>query len=380
MMKLSRNKSESEAAAYAVNALKLMFSHVYYVWKILRSEMGYDLALKTYSEVWDAFVTITFRRSIETLGIKEIKDIPTLGKLLQASMSNVPALYEIVENSKDRHIGRVHWCANPAYGPHDCVFARHEYYRVEVPLTERPALTRKIAEARKLGFNEDIEIAVPVGRCRDGSASFCQIHVWKKGTPGIEPEVIPDAEKVFIEDEIGEEEPILYILRKQGKNIEDFATQALKNMVFTDMAFWDGLVKQLGYSKALGIYAALWQVYPPLWVKEAKLHLKLGAVRTISQIANVIMFCERKRFLDYTISEKNPMSITLINDVDPYLRMPVKFFDKHPKDNYFNAVRHAHMSFINSILIETEVAKNIEVSIKKDRKGRGLITIRKAGS
>ena len=86
----------------------------------MRPELGYEKALKTYGAVWDAIALVSFQQAVGSLGIKEVKDIPTLGRIVSFCFSAVPCLYETVEDTPDHHIGRVHWCANPAYGPHDC--------------------------------------------------------------------------------------------------------------------------------------------------------------------------------------------------------------------------------------------------------------------
>ena len=72
---------------------------------------------------------------------------------------------------------------------------------------------------------------------------------------------------------MGDEEPVAFILRKQGKKLEDFGPGTLINVIFTDMAAWDGMEENVGKGRGLELYKKLWLTYPPMWVKEARLEL-----------------------------------------------------------------------------------------------------------
>ena len=73
-------------------------------------------------------------------------------------------------------MGHVQWCANPAYGPDDNTYCRHDYYRQEVYLTY-VYLWALIEKAKKSGLKEDVLVELPSGRCRDGAPAparlFC---------------------------------------------------------------------------------------------------------------------------------------------------------------------------------------------------------------
>jgi hypothetical protein len=173
---------------FAVACLQAMYGHVYYFWSVLKAELGHKQALETYGAVWESVNSTLFRQAAEELGIDKVTDISSMGRIIAHNFSSQSTLYETVENTPDRHVGRVLWCANPVYGPHDCLLKRHEYYRdAEVPLTIY-SLEVMVKEAKRMGLKDDVEIAVPEARCRDGNACFCQIHLWRKGSPRVMPE------------------------------------------------------------------------------------------------------------------------------------------------------------------------------------------------
>ena len=348
-----------------VKSLRSIFSHVYYTWKILKRELGSEKALRVYGRVWEAIVIAQFKQAIDNLGINKVDDIPTLGKIVEHCFSVNPCLYETIKSTPDYHVGHVHWCPNPAYGPHDCIFDRHDYYRQEVFLTINPYLSTIIAEAKKLGFREDIEIEVPEGRCRDGNASFCQIILKKKGLPKIKPTIVSDCEKMFIEDQMEGQEPILYILKKQGKTLEECGPNCFISFFFVDMVIYDGLEKTLDTAKASDLYKKLWQTFPSEWVKEARLELEIGRPKNLEDLGEIIVFCQRKKFIPYQIVPHGDKLVTLISRNDPFAEIPTRFLGKELNSSYFQAVASADHEFIRKIIIETKMSDKTEIQEKK---------------
>ena len=357
---------DSDLQSLTLNAVRSTFAHVYYTWRVLRHHFDRDKALQAYGSVWDAIVLTQISQSLQALGINEVKDIATLGRIINYSFSANPDLYETIENTPNCHIGHIHWCVNPAYGPSDCTFNRHSYYReAEVPLTIDPYIRRMVETAKKMGLRDDVEWDVPVGRCRDGNASFCQILVWKKGTP--KPKVVdpPASEKVFVEDQMGDEEPLIFILKKQGKTLEEFGPGAFTSFFFVDMATYDGFEKTLGKEKASDIYTKLWLTFPLNWVREARLELELGRVTNLEDLAKIVVFCEKKRYVPYKMVSATGNQVTLIGKIDPFAEIPVSILDKKLGDSYFKAVRLADGEFIKQVLVEANMADKAEAIAKK---------------
>jgi hypothetical protein len=342
--------------------MDLTFSHVYYIWKSLKPHVGPDLAYRAYGEVWKALTLAGMHQSMAALGLEEIADIPTLGRVLEHLSAGVPQIYQTVENSPDRHVGRIHWCPNPFYAPRDRAYHHHEYYRnAEVPLYESAVLQPLVEEARKLGLRDEVEWALPEGRCRDGCASFCQVLVWRKGSPRPAPASLASAERRYLEDEMGAEEPIMYVLKQLGQKPEEFGATQLATCITIDASAYDGMARWLGQDSSLGAYQRLWLTYPRLWVKEARLKLEIGRVESLAQLGQIVAFCERKRLVPYRLVSSGEDQAHLVGEDDPFLDVAVEALHKEPGDSYFGAVAAVDEAFVNEILLETGMAEKVRI-------------------
>ena len=76
-----------------VDALKSLFGHVYYIWRTFKPALGEEEGLKYYGNVWAALAQISFGNAMRDLKLKAVKDLPTLGKIVQYCFTGVPALY-----------------------------------------------------------------------------------------------------------------------------------------------------------------------------------------------------------------------------------------------------------------------------------------------
>jgi len=207
-----------------VDALRSLFGHVYYIWRTFKPALGEEDGLKYYGNVWAELAKLGFAGAMAKFGLKEVKDLPTLGKIVEDCFTGVPALYITRRNEKDEHVGHVLWCANPAYGPNDNTYCRHDYYRQEVYLTY-VYLWALIEEAKKSGLKEDVLVELPSGRCRDGSACACQIILRTRAANPDMP--LPEVKKTFIDLEMGTQEPVSFV---SAKLFPDRANQPVKKV------------------------------------------------------------------------------------------------------------------------------------------------------
>ena len=69
-----------------------MYAHVYYIWRTFRPALGFDKGLETYGTVWDALAVASFQSGMQELGLKEVKDLPTFGKIVQFCFLGVPCV------------------------------------------------------------------------------------------------------------------------------------------------------------------------------------------------------------------------------------------------------------------------------------------------
>ena len=350
---------EMDLAALSTTALKSLFGHVYYIWRTYKPALGYEKALEVYGSLWDALAFSSFQEAMSALDLKEIKDLPTLGKIVQNCFIGVPALYEIKRNEKDEHVGHVLWCANPGYGPSDTTFHRHDYYRQEVFLTHQ-YLRTIIAEAKKVGLYEDIEIELPSGRCRDGAACACQIILRTHRADKYRP--LPEVEYRFIEEEMGDREPLLYVLEKQKRTIEEQGPGSFIGFFYVDYLAWAGLENALNAAQALDIYKDLWRNFSPLWVKDARLGLGIAKPCTGKDLADIIAYCQRKKYILYREENGTDETVTLAAHMDPFVEVLAAFgFEKDCP--YFMALAEVDQDFIHEVVKEVSLDQTFKATL-----------------
>ena len=300
-----------------VEALKSLFGHVYYIWRTFKPALGEKDGLKYYGNVWAALADMSFDGAMAKFGLKEVKDLPTLGRIVEDCFIGVPALYITRRNTATEHVGHVLWCANPAYGPADCTYCRHDYYRQEVYLTY-VYIWELIEKAKKAGLKEDILVELPSGRCRDGSACACQIIL---RTRDANPDLpLPAVERKFIDLEMGNQEPVLYILKKQKRTLEEQGPGSFLGFFAVDFLAWLQLNLNVK-AKATGIYLKLWQTFPKMWVKDAKLDCEIGTVKTAKDVADIIAYCEHKKYTAFRASNRADGSMVLTATADPFVQV-----------------------------------------------------------
>jgi len=344
----------------SVAALYSMFGHVYYIWQSFKPALGFDKALETYGTVWEALAVASFQGGMQALGLKAVKDLPTFGKIVQHCFTGVPALYEIKRDWPTEHVGHVLWCANPAYGPADSRFKRNDYYRQEVYLTYT-YLRKLIEEAKKVGLEDDIEIELPSGRCRDGAACACQIIL---RTPRGDKDIpLPEVKYCFIEEQMGDTEPLLYVLRKQKRSLEEQGPSTFLGFFYTDYLAWAGLESAVSAKRATEVYLDLWRIFPPLWVKDARLDLWAGKPKTAKGLADILMYCEKKKYMPYKVSQKNG-SVTLTSALNPYVEVMGAFGFKKGC-SYFKVLTKRDQDFIDQVLKEAKVDKGFKATLTK---------------
>ncbi len=337
-----------------VDALKSLFGHVYYIWRTFKPELGEELAIQCYGNVWAELARIGFAGAMQALGIKEVKDLPTLGKIVDICFTGVPALYVTKRNTDKEHVGHVLWCANPGYGPADNQYCRLDYYRQEVYLTY-VYIWALIEEAQKNGLKEQVRVELPTGRCRDGAACACQIIL---RTRAADPDRhLPEVENKFIDLEMGNQEPINFILKKQKRSFEEQGPATFSGFFAVDLIAWTQLYKN-AKEKANDIYMKLWRTFPPEWTRDARLDLEIGRVKTAKELADVIMYCQKNKYIAYTIDSETDNKVTIKAVADPFVQIADMF--QAPKA-YKKALQEMDNDFCEQILKETKMAKKGDV-------------------
>jgi len=154
-----------------LDATRAVFAHVYYIWKTLKKELGPKDALELYWKVWEGLA-----QAKQALGLSEVKDIPTLGKIFQFCWLAYPCIYNIQEETPDSHVGIIDFCPNPAYGPIDNHLDRLDYYKQEAELSRR--FVWKLVDLA--GMKDIVDADQDLFLCRDGCTDVCRVFARKK--------------------------------------------------------------------------------------------------------------------------------------------------------------------------------------------------------
>ena len=333
-----------------VEALRSLFGHVYYIWRTFKPALGEEDGLKYYGNVWAALAHMSFQGAMQKFGLKEVKDLPTFGRIVEDCFIGVPALYVTRRSTKNEHVGHVMWCANPAYGPADNTYKRHDYYRQEVYLTY-VYLWALIEDAKKAGLKEDILVELPSGRCRDGAACACQIVLRTRDADPARP--LPEVENRFIDLEIGDQEPVVYILKKQKRTLEEQGPGSFLGFFAVDFLAWLQLNTYVK-GKAQDIYLKLWQTFPPMWVKNAKVDLEIGKAKTAKDLAEIVRYCQKKKYVGYTIKSADAKTATLVSSADPFVEVGAML---QAPAGYNQALAKMDQDFVKNVLKEAKADK-----------------------
>jgi hypothetical protein len=78
--------------------------------KVVEEKFGTDKAVEIYAEIWTRAWRHAFESVKETLKIKEVKDLPTLMKIIKYLYDSFGDIFEIVAANDDGAIGRVLTC------------------------------------------------------------------------------------------------------------------------------------------------------------------------------------------------------------------------------------------------------------------------------
>lgn len=359
-----------EANDFAVKLIYEELDHNFYIYRLLWREFGPDKALEIYRPVIGAMTSGMPTGVAEAMDIEEVRDIPTLGRMLAAGMTAFPVLYETVINTEDLHVGRVPWCPNTFYSPaakHE--MEMHSYFRSQVAITIDPLMTAFVKYAYDHGMDFEVEVDCPLARCTDANARFCEYVVRRKGSPEYVPPVTPADEKAYVEFDMGDEEPLMYCLRKQGRSAAEQMPLNLLSFVLLDAGAYEVSSQILGKDKSLELYNKLWASRAEKWTKEARLELEIGKVSGLEDLARLIAYSQRRRFTPYEIGPVEGGRVTLTGEIDPFVTLGVSVLGKQIGDEYCQAVISGLQHLLDQTLRE----------INMDGKAKATVTSSMAG-
>ncbi len=349
----------------AVDSVKFNFLHTYYIWQAYKDVFGVKNAKERYSDFWAERAKFSFAAAMKQLKLDKIHNVADLGKIIEHIISGGPSVYLVKRNKSDEHTGHVLWCANPGYNKiPGTTFCCHDYYRAEGYIANK-YISTFVEEAKKNGLNIDITVQILTPRCVDCMSSACQIILKRKDVNNFEE--LPKAEYAYFEEEIGTEEPLLYILKKQGRTISEYAPGAFFGAFVTDYCGWLQLYKGSRCSNELIInYKKFWSSYSKLFVKEAKLDLEIGKIETIIEAAKIIHFSLTKRFTPCKIKIISDKCCEITIEDNPFILTANRI--KASKD-YYVSIRKAEEYFLQCLLNELKLKKQFQITMISAKNG-----------
>ncbi len=97
-----------------------------------------------------------------------------------------------------------------------------------------------------------------------------------------------------------------------------------------------------------------------MWVKDAKIDLEIGKVKTAQDLGAIVAYCQKKKYVAFSV-EGDDKTVTLTASADPFVEVADMF--QGPKA-YKDALVAMDKDFIENIFKETKMGKKASVKIK----------------
>ena len=100
-----------------------------------------------------------------------------------------------------------------------------------------------------------------------------------------------------------------------------------------------------------------------MWVKDARLDLWAGKPKTTKELADILTYCENKKYMPYKVTQMDER-IILTSTLNPYVEVMAAFGFKKGC-SYFDVVTKRDQDFINQVLKEAKVDKKFKATLTK---------------
>lgn len=157
-----------------VEGTKALYTLIYNIWKVLQEEFGPEDGNDRYGTIWTKLIERSFQRAKAALGIEEVKDMVTLGKIRKHISQSYPAMYRVVEEDESKHFAQITWCPNAAFSPPDYFLEKLAYFKYEAELTQK--IYEQILELA--GLSKEAE--AKLGRALCLGQGMCELFFEKK--------------------------------------------------------------------------------------------------------------------------------------------------------------------------------------------------------
>ena len=166
---LGRSKEDQ-----VIEGTRELYALIYNMWKVLREEFGPEEGNHQYGKIWTSLIERSFQRAKAALGIKEIKDMVTLGRIRKYISQSYPALYTVIEEDEFKHFAQITWCPNAAFSPPDKFLEKLAYFKYEAELTQK--IYKQIVEMA--GLSQEVEAKLGKALCL--GEGMCELFFEKK--------------------------------------------------------------------------------------------------------------------------------------------------------------------------------------------------------
>lgn len=157
---------------------------------------------------------------------------------------------------------------------------------------------------------------------------------------------------------------MVFVAKMLGKTIDELALAILILYVGLDMGGYMQNEMGFGKEKALDMYKQYWLSILYHWFRDAKIELEIGKVVNLEELAKIINFCERKKFIPYQISGGGKQ-VTLTASDDPFAEITTKVMGLPLGASYLDAVASGDDAFINRIIADAKMSGKAKVTVKK---------------
>ena len=100
------------------------------------------------------------------------------------------------------------------------------------------------------------------------------------------------------------------------------------------------------------------------WFRDAKFELEIGKVGSIRELADIVIFCQKNKFIPYKLDDQGSR-IVLTATVDPFAEVAIQFLGMPVGLSYLNAIAAADEAFVQQIVKDARMEGQSRVSVTK---------------
>jgi len=343
-IKFSLNLLGRSSIKQVTNSMNTFFDCIYQSWKTIRLSKGFEASYKLSLFIWETIWKTKFDSILKELGIKEVKDIQTLGIIRQKIAEGYPLPYKIIENTSERHIGHTLWCPNPICSPPDKSIYKVEYYKCEAALTD--VLYKDLV--KWAGMTDYAEARLGRAMCRGDEVCECIIERKRRNSNNNNKEVEAAASKKN-KAIIANQEKIMSDITKfmdfseiinkiSNRPIIEITKDAIVRLIYFDYTVWKEIYEPFGFNEGKRLHAQTYLFNTEAWLLRAKQSLGIPEIRNISDVSKIIKFIYNYDLRLFEIVKEDREKIEANVVACPWAYVVKTLFNEKINSAYFNSL------------------------------------------